>query len=86
MKTIMKRWNEISLILRIVVGLIVGVVLALIVPQASIVTLFGTLFVGALKAIAPVLVFVLVMSSLTNAQAAVGKRFRTVVFLYMLST
>ena len=86
MKTIMKRWNEISLILRIVVGLIVGVVLALIVPQASIVTLFGTLFVGALKAIAPVLVFVLVMSSLTNAQAAVGKKFRMVVFLYMLST
>lgn len=48
--------------------------------------LLGTLFVGALKAIAPILVFILVMSSLAQANGKVGKQFTTVIVLYMLST
>lgn len=86
MKSLLKKWNDISLILRIVIGLVIGIILALIVPQATAISLLGTIFVGALKAIAPILVFVLVMSSLSQATDGIGKRFRTVIFLYMLST
>ena len=86
MKNAVKKWNDTSLILRIVIGLVIGVILALTVPQATAISILGTLFVGALKAIAPILVFFLVMSSLAQATAGIGKRFRTVIILYMLST
>ena len=86
MRAIVKKWNSISLILRSAVGLVIGVILALVVPQATVISIRGDLFVGALKAIAPVLVFILVLSSLAQAGKGVGKRFRTVIFLYMLST
>ena len=59
-KAIAKKYNEVSLILRIVVGLVIGAVLALAVPGAGWVGELGSLFVGALKGIAPVLVFVIV--------------------------
>lgn len=86
MKGLVKKWNDTSLILRIVIGLVIGVILALTVPQATAIGVLGNLFVGALKAIAPILVFVLVISSLSQATNGIGKRFRTVIFLYMLST
>ncbi|MEE1065086.1 MAG: serine/threonine transporter SstT [Acutalibacteraceae bacterium] len=79
-------YSKSPLILRIAVGLIIGVCLGLRVPQASFVTVFGDVFVGALKAIAPVLVFVLVISSLSGAGEGIGKRFRTVIGFYMSST
>ena len=74
------------LILRILIGLVIGVVLGLFVPQAEFVNVFGNIFVGALKAIAPVLVFVLVIASLASAGEGIGGRFKKVVFFYMLST
>ena len=86
MRNILKKWNGISLILRIVIGLAIGIVLALAVPQFTAISILGTMFVGALKAIAPVLVFVLVMSSLAQATEGIGKQFRMVIFLYMFST
>lgn len=86
MKSILKKWNDINLIIRILIGLVIGVVLALVVPGVAAIGIFGELFVGALKSVAPILVFVLVMSSLVNAKASVGKKFRTVIMLYMLST
>ena len=61
MGNFVKKWNDTSLILRIVVGLVIGIILALAAPQATVISIFGTVFVGALKAIAPILVFVLVM-------------------------
>lgn len=82
----LKKWNNISLIWRILSGLIVGVILGLVVPQVRAFSILGDLFVGALKAIAPILVFVLVLSALANASGSVGKRFRTVIFLYLLTT
>ena len=64
MKKLMSTWNKMSLVKRIIVGLIVGIILAVTIPeQAKPVIIFGSLFVGALKAIAPILVFFLVMSS-----------------------
>ena len=83
---IIKKWNSISLILRIAIGLVLGAILGVLIPSATVITVLGDVFVGALKAIAPVLVFVLVLSSVSNAKGGVGKRFRTVVALYMLST
>lgn len=86
MKQLINKWNNISLILRIVIGLAIGVILALVCPQATAISVLGDLFVGALKGIAPILVFVLVVSSLANAKGGVKHQFRTVIFLYMLST
>ena len=63
-----KKWNSLSLIIRILVGLIIGAILGLAVPGASWIGVPGELFVGALKAIAPLLVFVLVSASLANAK------------------
>lgn len=86
MMKLFKKWNSLSLILRILIGLILGAVLGIFIPNATAISILGNVFVGALKAIAPVLVFVLVLSSVANAKGGVGKRFRTVIFLYMLST
>ena len=62
MKAIGKIWNGTSLIVKILIGLVLGALLGLLVPQASFLTILGDLFVGALKGIAPLLVFVLVIS------------------------
>ncbi|MDO5575050.1 MAG: serine/threonine transporter SstT [bacterium] len=86
MKNIIKRYMDTSLILRIAIGLAVGICLGLWAPKASFVAVFGDVFVGALKAIAPILVFILVISSIASAGAGIGKRFRTVIILYMVST
>ncbi len=86
MKEMMNKWNGLSLIVRIVIGMVIGAALGLAVPQFTVVAILGSVFVGALKAIAPILVFVLVMSALANANVGIGSRFRTVIFLYMLST
>lgn len=83
---IIKKWNSMSLILRIAIGLVIGAILGLVVPGASWLGVPGELFVGALKAIAPLLVFVLVASSLANAKGGNAAKFRTVITLYLLST
>jgi len=83
---IVKKWNSLSLILRIAIGLVLGAVLGVLLPGATAISILGDVFVGALKAIAPVLVFILVLSSVANASGGVGKRFRTVIILYMAST
>ena len=81
-----KKWNSMSLILRILIGLVIGAVLGLVIPGQSWIGLPGELFVGALKAVAPILVFVLVASSLANSKGGNAKKFRTVIVLYLLST
>ena len=86
LRNIAKKYNDTSLILRILVGLIVGTVLALAAPGALWVAEFGNLFVGALKGIAPVLVFVIVASALAQSSAKLDRRFGTVIWLYLLTT
>ena len=78
MKKIAAAWNSVSLILKIVIGMIIGAILGLTLPQLTGLSILGTLFVGALKAIAPVLVFVLVVSALTQARSGIGRQYRTV--------
>jgi serine/threonine transporter len=75
-----------SLVLRILIGLILGTTLGIAVPQWTAISILGTIFVSALKAIAPVLVAVLVTASIAKANSGLGPRFRTVISQYMLST
>ena len=83
---IIKKYNETSLILRIVAGLAIGVILGLLIPGNPVIPILGKLFVGALKAVAPILVFVLVISSLTHGNTGLDRRFSLVIFLYLAST
>lgn len=85
-KKIFKGYIDSPLILRIAIGLVIGATLGILLPQATFITIFGDIFVGALKAMAPILVFVLVISSLSSAGKGVGKRFSRVIVLYMAST
>ena len=79
-------YNGASLIVRIIVGLIIGTVLALAMPHVTWIGEFGTLFVAALKAVAPILVFVLVASALAQGTSKLDRRFGTVLFLYLFTT
>ena len=86
LKKIAAAYNGVSLILRIAIGLVVGVILALVCPGATWLQELGNLFVGALKGIAPVLVFVIVASALAQGSSKLDRRFGTVMWLYMLTT
>ncbi|MBE6567292.1 MAG: serine/threonine transporter SstT [Ruminococcaceae bacterium] len=86
MKKILGFYTRTPLVLRILVGLAIGILLGLFVKDVAPIAMLGDIFVGALKAIAPVLVFVLVIASIAKAGGGIGKRFRTVVFFYILST
>ncbi len=86
MKNLVTRWNEISLVKRIICGLILGIVLGLVVPQATALSLLGNLFVGALKAIAPILVLFLVMSALAKHQEGKQTNMKHIIGLYLLGT
>ena len=86
MRQLLSHWFHLSLVLRILTGLVVGAILGIVCPGLYWIGLLGTLFVSALKAIAPVLVAVLVASSIANAKGNLGPRFRTVISLYLLST
>ena len=86
MKNLVTRWNEISLVKRIICGLIIGIVLGLVAPQATALSLLGNLFVGALKAIAPILVLFLVMSALAKHQEGKQTNMKHIIGLYLLGT
>lgn len=86
LENILNAWNRTNLMFRIAAGIVLGAMLALVIPGYGGIGMLGTLFVGALKAIAPVLVFVLVVSSVARARAGLGSRFRKVVMLYMMTT
>ena len=83
---IFRKWSQTSLVLRIFFGLVLGTILGLTVPQWSAIGILGLVFVSALKAIAPILVAVLVAASIAKASGGLGSRFRTVILQYLLST
>ena len=83
MKNLIQKWNSINLIKRIICGLIVGIILGLAIPQASVISILGDLFVGALRGIAPLLVFFLVMSSLCHMGKGQKTNMKFVVVLYL---
>lgn len=66
MKRFINVWNRTSLIKRIIIGVILGFILGMTLPKVSAIGILGDLFVGGLKAVAPLLVFVLVASALSQ--------------------
>ncbi|PWW26953.1 serine/threonine transporter [Cytobacillus oceanisediminis] len=87
MKNAFLKWNQVSLVKRILVGIIIGIVLALTIPDAAKwVSVFGSLFVGALKAVAPVLVLFLVMHAISKHRSGHKTNMKSIIALYGLST
>ena len=86
MKKIIHAWNKSSLIKRILIGMIIGGTLGLTLPNISGIGLLGDLFVGGLKAIAPILVFALVANALSQHQKGQDSNMKTVIFLYLVGT
>lgn len=84
--SVVRAYRSVHLMLRIFIAIVIGSILAILCPGVYGISILGTLFVGALKAIAPVLVAVLVMASVAKARKGLGERFRTVIILYMAST
>lgn len=83
---LIKKYTSVSLILRIIIGLLLGVAFGLAFDNLGFLSLLGTIFVGALKAVAPVLVFVLVIAALAQGNDKLDRRFGLVLILYMTST
>ena len=82
-----KKYRETALIKLIIVGLILGIIIALAAPQAvPAVSVLGDLFVRALKGIAPVLVFVLVMNALAQKNSDASASMKPIVRLYVFAT
>lgn len=76
-----------SLVKQILVGLVAGILLAWLAPEAAkMMSLLGTLFISALKAVAPILVWVLVMASIANHRQGQKSNIRPVLILYLLAT
>ncbi|WP_338838046.1 serine/threonine transporter SstT [Kurthia gibsonii] len=86
MGNLFQKWSDTSLVLRIVMGIILGAVLAVAFPSATWLAMLGTLFVGALKAVAPILVFVLVINALTSHVSGQKTNMKGIVFLYLFAT
>jgi serine/threonine transporter len=87
MKSLMNKWNQVSLVKQIIIGLIIGIILAVAIPAvAKPVVILGSLFVGALKGIAPVLVLFLVMSAIAQHKSGQQTNMKSIVFLYLLGT
>lgn len=86
MGNLFQKWSDTSLVLRIVMGIILGAVLAVVFPSATWLAMLGTLFVGALKAVAPILVFVLVINALASHVGGQKTNMKGIVFLYLFAT
>ncbi len=85
-KKLLLKYTSVSLLLRIAIGLTIGAVLGLTLPGWTGIGILGRIFVSALKGIAPVLVAVLVISSIAKAGKGLGRRFTSLVAIYLLST
>lgn len=87
MKGLFGKWNGMSLVKRIIIGLVIGILLAVFIPnQAKAVVIFGSLFVGALRGVAPMLVFFLVMSAIAQHRAGQKTNMKSILTLYVLGT
>lgn len=87
MATVLQKIGRGSLVLQIVIGIVAGVLLALVWPAAAIAAkLLGDLFIAALKAVAPILVLVLVASAIANRKVSHTSQMRPIIVMYLLGT
>ena len=85
-KELYEKWTSISLVLRIVVGLLIGSALGILIPGLPYIDLLGVAFVSSLKAVAPILIMMIIITSLMTRSEGLGSRFKTVITLYFLSS
>ena len=83
---IWNKWTQISLVKRILVGLVIGAILGMVIPSVKVISILGDLFVGGLKALAPLLVFFIVMNSLAHHKKGGSTNMGTVIVLYLVGT
>ncbi|MEJ8554245.1 serine/threonine transporter SstT [Tepidibacter sp. Z1-5] len=87
MTNLLNQWNKMSLVKRIIIGLIVGIILAIIAPEAAQpISIFGSLFVGGLKSVAPILVFFLVMAAISQHKSGQKTNMKSIIVLYLFGT
>ena len=87
MKRLLQGWNKISLVQQIIIGLVIGIILSLSLPnQVSGIAVLGDLFVGALKAVAPILVFFLVMAAISQHKTGQKTNMKSIIGLYLVGT
>lgn len=87
MTKLLKQWNRLSLVKRIIIGLITGIILPILIPDiARPIGIFGSLFVGSLKAVAPILVLFLVMSAISQHKSGQKTNMKSIIFLYLIGT
>lgn len=86
MQRFISTWNRTSLIKRIAIGVVIGALLGLLIPKITVIGLLGDMFVGGLKAIAPLLVFALVANALSQTREGQQSNMKTVIVLYLFGT
>ena len=86
MKRFISAWNRTSLIKRIAIGVVIGAIFGLLIPKITVIGLLGDMFVGGLKAIAPLLVFALVANALSQTREGQQSNMKTVIVLYLFGT
>lgn len=87
MERLVTRYKQGNLVIQILIGMVLGVVIALISPTAAMaVSILGTLFVGALKAVAPILVLVLVATAIATKPVGVQTNIKPIIQLYAIGT
>lgn len=78
--------KDLSLLKRIAIGILLGIICGIFLPHLTFITIFGSLFVGALKAIAPILVFVLILASISQHDSENKSYLKPVITLYLAAT
>ena len=86
MQRFISTWNRTSLIKRIAIGVVIGALLGFLIPKVTVIGLLGDMFVGGLKAIAPLLVFALVANALSQTREGQQSNMKTVIVLYLFGT
>ena len=86
LSVLVNKYNNANLVLRIAIAIVLGALLGMFLPSQKWISEFGVLFVGALKAVAPVLVFILIICSLATGNAHFDRRYARVIVLYLVST
>ena len=87
MKNLLYIWNKLSLVKQIIIGLITGIILSLTIPEkVKGISIFGNLFVGALKSVAPVLVLFLVLSAICQHKSGKKTNMKSIIGLYAVGT
>lgn len=83
---LVSNYNRIKLNYRIAIAIAIGTLLGILLPGQTWIGELGILFVGAMKGIAPILVFILIVNSLSMGNTSIDKRFGKVFAIYLIST